>query len=273
METDVHVARETLSHGGQDMTDMGALAISPVTAMVVHEIKNPLGVIRGCAELLRLENPDMATDESLAGIIEAVERIASVMDTVLTLAHRPAHATDSVDLVTELPLVTNFLTMAQRPKPRVVLDIPDYMPQVAIAAGDLEQVLLNILANACDAQDGVPEVSIGAEVYPGGAPSPRWSKRIASTTPERMWEDIWPPDRGCVCVIISDTGCGIPEEVLAQLFQEQITTKGRGHGGGKSGTGLGMLLCRELLSIWGCSLVIESRPGKGTTSRVYLPFV
>ena len=245
---------------------MGTLAISPVTAMVVHEIKNPLGVIRGCAELLKLENPDIAEDDSLNGIIDGVERIASVMDTVLSLAHRPAQTRDRIDLTKELPLVRQFLILAQRPKPEVILDVAEGLPEVCISASDLEQILLNILANACQAQDGLPEVIITTEYLPGGPKKPRKNRKMACTTPLEEWSAFWPVGRAAVGITIADSGCGIPEDILSQLFQEQITTKAQG-----SGTGLGMLLCRELLNIWNGTLHMESRVGVGTISRVYLP--
>jgi signal transduction histidine kinase len=111
------------------------------------------------------------------------------------------------------------------------------VPAIAADPGQLEQVLVNLLINACDACSAGGHVSARA-----GA------------------------GEGSVEIAISDDGCGIAPEHLSSVLDPFFTTKKRGQG-----TGLGLTIAADIVKNHGGSLEIESRPGSGTTVRVRLP--
>jgi signal transduction histidine kinase len=127
-------------------------------------------------------------------------------------------------------------------------------------------VLLNLLMNACDATDPHPKVTVSASFAPEGPPKPSWGPYVASTVSPEHWNAQWSGGRPAVLISIHDDGKGITPEVLRLLFNEQITTKQHNHG-----TGLGLLLCRDVLAAHGGTLVIESSFGVGTTTTVIVP--
>ncbi len=141
----------------------------------------------------------------------------------------------------------------------------DLARSVPLAPGDLEQVLLNLMVNASHADELDPRVAVSVRARPDGPAGPAWGPHVASTVESDGWATYWGTEGPVIEISVTDQGSGIGEDVLELLFREQVTTKPREHG-----TGLGALLCRELVRASSGALWIESHVGKGTTATVVL---
>lgn len=213
-------------------------AIGATAAVFAHEIGNPLNGISTFLQFLRLElekiNHDAQLDETLDLVLKEVYRLGGLLGDFRSLA-RPRQLdispTDLAQLVTEI-LKVHAAEYAER---GIVVeqDFPPDLPMVPADAERLKPALLNLCKNAVEA---MPE---------GGTLTIRGSHSA-----------------GLVSLDITDTGVGIPDEVdIFQLFQ---TTKAQG-------TGLGLVIVRQIISAHRGTIAYQSAPGKGTTFTVSLP--
>jgi two-component system NtrC family sensor kinase len=116
------------------------------------------------------------------------------------------------------------------------------LPPVHCFANQLNQVFLNILVNAAQAIEGPGEITIRTRCVPDTGPN------------------------GTVVVEISDTGCGIPRDIIQKIFNPGFTTKGVG-----VGTGLGLAICYRIVANHDGKIEVDSEVGKGTTFRITVP--
>jgi signal transduction histidine kinase/ActR/RegA family two-component response regulator len=227
------------------MASMGALA-----AGVAHEINNPLGVLLGTLEFIQAavdkseEKPPITPKFKafLADATEAAERIRQIARDITTFSR-----SDATVLPTpiELPQVlASSLRMAKpqiRHRAKVVEDLAP-VPAVLAPEGRLGQLFLNLLVNAAQA---IPEGNYERNEI-------------------RISTQVLADQR--IEVAISDTGCGIAPEHLSRIFDPFFTTKPHG-----IGTGLGLPICKRIVTDLGGELTAESSLGRGTTFRVVLP--
>ncbi|HVR63329.1 MAG TPA: HAMP domain-containing sensor histidine kinase, partial [Polyangia bacterium] len=212
--------------------------LSRVAAMAAHEIRNPLGVIRGTIDLMRERSAAALSErdrQSLADIGGEVERLRRLTDDLLSLASdRPLAlaATDVAALLDESARATEaaFPGIAVRRAgsgPRSI----DADPQL------LRQVLRNLLSNAAQAQ-GEGEIAVAARDAPRG---------------------------GGVEITVSDSGPGVPADVGDRVFDLYFTTK-------SGGTGLGLAIARRIVERHGGALALLPAGGRpGATFIVTLP--
>jgi two-component system, cell cycle sensor histidine kinase and response regulator CckA len=126
------------------------------------------------------------------------------------------------------------------------------LPLINADAGMIEQVLMNLAVNARDAMPNGGQLSIRAEeteIAPGAA------RPSQQARPGRF-----------LCLSVSDTGCGIPPEILPRIFEPFFTTKGAGQG-----TGLGLATVAGIVQQHAGWIEVESQPGRGCTFRVFIP--
>jgi two-component system NtrC family sensor kinase len=204
------------------LATMGALATG-----IAHEVSTPLGVIMGRAEQLmpRLEG-DERSRRALEVISEQAARIGRVIRAFLSLARGDAplmeHAEPTALARTSLELVEHRFTRAG-----VALrsDIAEGLPRIACEPRLFEQVLVNLLLNACDAcaPGGSVELSVRAD-----------SERVA--------------------FVVTDDGTGIPSDVAARAIEPFFTTKSAGQG-----TGLGLAIANEIVKHHCGTLSLTSR--------------
>lgn len=180
---------------------------------------------------------------ALAQTLEGVDRVATIVRAMKEFAHPGEKEKVPADLNHGL---RNTLVVARNELKYVAEVETEFgdLPPVVCRPGDLNQVFLNLLVNAAHAI---------AKVVDGTA-----QKGLIRVRTCR--------DGDQVLVTISDTGCGIPEEIRAHIFEPFFTTKEVGRG-----TGQGLSLARAIVEQHGGSLTFESEVGKGTTFYIRLP--
>lgn len=214
-------------------------AVGQLTAGIVHDVKNPLMVIKGMAELLAEDNslPETARKD-LKVIREGAVNASRIVTDLLKFARQAAPEMKLQDLreTVEAALrLTAYLSKSARIQ--VASNLPEGMVLAQYDAQQIEQVLINLIQNAIQA---TPE---GGEIHV--------SLR---------------QNNGMVAVIVQDTGCGIPPENLKRIFDPFFTTKPPGQG-----TGLGLSVSYGIIANHQGYIDVESQIGTGTTFTVWLP--
>ena len=221
--------------------------VGMLAAGIAHEIGTPLGVVRGRAEYvlgkLGAQHPQGA---GVQVIIEQIDRVSRTIRQLLDFSRvQPPTAVRGVALGPLLRGVQELLHgEAERRKVRVDVDVPEPMPALSADPDQLQQVVLNLTLNACDACEPGGTVRIAAHVEAPGEPG-AWSG---------------------VRVTVRDDGCGIPPESLNRVFDPFFTTKKRGQG-----TGLGLTVVAQLVRNHGGRIELDSKPGQGTCVTLWWP--
>ena len=231
------IAIEEQLRRAEKLSTLGEMA-----AVLAHEIRNPLGSIRGTAEILKDDyGPGDPKHEFIEIQIRETERLNRVVEDFLHMARpqpadmRPCPVQDELETIVNL--VSNDAGERQI---RLVLEPPS-LPVLIRADGEkLRQAFLNIIINALQATPQGGSVTISTTVL----------RTDAATG---------------VCEIrFRDTGVGIDGEALERIFEPFFTTK-------PDGTGLGLAITRKIIESHGGTLMVESEPGYGTTVTVRLP--
>ncbi len=221
-------------------------ALGELVAGVAHEVNNPLMAADTFLHVMR-ENlsPDDENWRRVELIRRCHERIAKIVNHLRDFSRQSRLDFQEIDI--REPVENALLITAQQllnHHIRVVKNFEPNLPKVWADTHQLEQVFLNLIANA---RDSLEETAGGRE--------------LAITT-GLIRHDGW----NDVEVAIRDTGAGIPEENLEKIFEPFFSTKAVGQG-----TGLGLSLCYGIIEAHGGRIEVESRVGAGTTFRVVLP--
>ena len=214
-------------------------ALAQLALGAAHEINNPL---LGILSHLELELKDAANGEQREEIqqcIEGSKRISSTVRGLLNYA-RPAplnlNAVNLDALVTETLAFLNHHPLFHGIEMKK--EIPPDLPTVTADTNQLSQILMNLLLNSAQAMPDGGRVTISAEKV-------KFSESVN--------------------IVIADTGCGIPADILPHIFRPFFTTK-RGRG-----TGLGLSITQAYVRSHGGKIEVESIPQRGTTVRITLP--
>lgn len=212
-------------------------ALGEMSAVVAHEIRNPVAGIAAGVEYLSRGIPDgSARKEDVAMILGEIDRINRILEDILSVA-RPFQLKLSTEAVPDI--MEHVLHRHQRSlENKAIRVIRRYAPTLPLARADrerMEQALTNLVLNAVEAMStgGILSIGLGTRQ--------RW-----------------------LTITISDTGPGIPPDVQRRIFEPFFTTKARG-------TGLGLAVARRVIEEHGGSIEIASELGKGTTFTIQLP--
>ena len=218
-----------------------------VASGLAHEIRNPLGGIKGAAQLLRgaLDDPELLHCADI--IIREVERLDGLVEQLRELATPPRLQLEAINI----HRVLNDVLALERQAPawgRIVLRIA-FDPSLPSVRGDraqLTQVFLNLVKNAVEALGGTGELAVSTRL------EARFHIRRGS-------------GRGrFLSVLVADDGPGIPDDHQTLLFAPFFSTKPRG-------SGLGLAVCHRIVSEHGGTIAYEARPSGGSCFRVSLP--
>src|SRR5688572_3990826 len=226
-------ANESLRQA-QKMEAIGALA-----GGIAHDFNNLLTVIGGCTEMLlsdrTLRDPDRL---ELEEIRRATKRATALTQQLLAFGRKQVMAPRTIDLNTS---VLQMLQMLSRVLPENISLVPDPAPHpawVRLDPNQFEQVLLNLVLNSRDAMPN------GGQI------------RIAVAHQQHS-----------VCLTVTDTGAGMPPEVLARVFEPFFTTKGN------QGSGLGLASAHGIVHQSNGEITVDSTEGLGTTVTMKFPAV
>jgi signal transduction histidine kinase len=214
-------------------------SIATLVAGLAHEIGTPMNVIQGHAERLETAVSDERSRWRLRTIRDQIERITSIIQSLLSMARPKAREQLPVDLTRVLEQALAFLTEKFRSR-RINAKIDSHLHPIVVGDGEkLQQVFLNLFINAADAMPDGGELRV--EVLAAG--------------------------EGRTRVNVADTGHGIPEAVLGRIFEPFFTTKEGGRG-----NGLGLMVAAGIVREHDGKIEVQSEVGRGTTFFIDLPY-
>lgn len=222
----------------QRLGSVGALASS-----ITHEFNNILTTVINYAKM-GLRHPDEATrTKSFDRILSASQRAAKITTSMLSYSRASSSRIEPVDL---RRLLDEVLVLVQKDLQmhRIQVDVNAAASVWAMAsASQIQQLLMNLIINARQAmqENGRLRLIVRDNVSEG------WAE-----------------------VVVADSGCGIPQDKLPQIFDSFYTTK-KPDDNGQGGTGLGLALCRRIVEAHRGRIRVESEQGRGTTFTLRLP--
>jgi signal transduction histidine kinase len=221
-------------------------SIGQLAAGVAHEINNPLAVINEEAGYLMdlISFGDAAPDkgeltEHIQSILDSVDRCGTITRQLLFFARQfdvhimSFHPADIISDVLKF-----FKKEAEYRNITLSIDVSPRVPVIVSDKGKFQQVFVNLINNAFQAMADNGSLSI----------------------------EMTPVEPDFVCVMVHDTGCGIPEENLSKIFDPFFTTKGE-----SEGTGLGLSITYGLMQKLKGKIEVKSKVGKGTTFKLIFP--
>ncbi len=220
--------------------------VGELAASVAHEIRNPMTAIRSTVQYLLREFDDGNPKRELVhGVIAEVDRIDRIVDGLLSLTRRAEFTPSKISLA---HLIGQSLLLIRAQAQEQAIEIlwapPPQDAYVMADAAQLKQLTLNLVMNAIQAMPngGRLQIDLSLRSQAIGLPG------------EREW----------AVISISDTGCGIPPEILDRVFDPFFTTK-------PGGTGLGLSTCYAIVKQHDGDLEISSQANEGATVNVRLP--
>ncbi len=241
--TQVRSLEEAVRHADR-LTMVGTMA-----AGLAHEIKNPLGGIKGSAQLLQMElNENTELQEYTGLIIRETERINRIIEELLDLSAPRPKSLDAVNvnqLIDEIVTLHRQSVAARDITFKLLLD-----PSIPSLCGDsdlLNRLFLNLLKNSWEASPDNTEITIETRI------DAEYYLSIEGSRPTPL-----------VQIRISDHGPGLSRAEIEQVFTPFYTTK-------EGGSGLGLPICQKIVADHGGLLRFTERPGGGTIVTVSLP--
>ncbi|NJN96620.1 MAG: hypothetical protein HC875_22165 [Anaerolineales bacterium] len=219
-------------------------ALGEMSAVVAHEIRNPIaGIAAGVDYLTRNAPKDSPEYEGAAMMRGEIQRVNHILEDILFVA-RPTRlrlASEDVSQILD-SVLKRCGSQVEESRVKVVSHYGDSLPHLKVDRQRLEQVFTNLIINATQAMPQGGELSLQTSLAPGQN----------GKAPEQ------------VRVVIADTGPGIPAEAQQQIFEPFFTTKTRG-------TGLGLTVARRIIEEHGGTIQVQSEAAQGTCFVINLP--
>ena len=247
--------RQSLQESQSRMVNAARMeAVGQLAGGVAHDFNNLVTIIKGYTELLLMYTKE---GDPIFGYVQQIQkagdRAASVTRQLLAFSRRQVIQPQVLDIGSVVTNMTKMLHVLIGEDIQVKIVAENDLRRVLADPGQVEQVLLNLSVNARDAM-------------------PKGGKLIIETTNvevsrEEIPEEVSGVQPGrFVCLAMTDTGCGMPPEVMKKIFQPFFTTKEVG-----KGTGLGLAIVFGIVKQSGGFMRVKSELGKGSTFEVYLP--
>ncbi|MCX8043001.1 MAG: response regulator [Desulfobacterota bacterium] len=230
-------------------------AIGTLAGGIAHDFNNILAAIIGYTELASVDAvPDSKQAGYLQHVLAASERARRLVQQILTFSRRSEQTVQPLQLT---PLVKETVKLLQAAIPVSVEINTVFSAQHDWVLGDptqLHQMLMNLCINAADAigsKHGTVTIELAEQRLPDAE-----QRTVLGLNPDADYIEL----------SVSDTGCGIPEELLDRIFDPFFTTKAEG-----KGTGLGLSVVHGIVKSHNGAITVKSTPGHGSCFTIYLP--
>lgn len=230
-------------------------AIGRLAGGIAHDFNNLLTVITGYSEvaLSRLEENDPLHSE-IREIKQAGQRAASLTSQLLAFSRRQVLQPKVLDLNVVVMNLEKLLHRLIGEDVNLVVSLAPTLGHIHVDPGQIEQVLMNLSVNARDAM-------------------PKGGKLVIEThnvdfTGSAVGRPLSMPPGAYIMLVVSDTGCGMDEYTRSHIFEPFFTTKEHG-----KGTGLGLSTVYGIVKQGNGEILVDSKPGLGTTFTIYFPRV
>jgi signal transduction histidine kinase len=221
---------------------------------VVHEVNNPLGIIKNYLKILGLKLPEKHPAQAELGVIgEEIDRVGQI---IRSLKDFSTPATDALEILDINRMLKDILAIVDSSilKPAMIrLEFtPDpSAPGIRTEKNSLKQVVINLVKNAAEAMPEGGNIHVSTQFHDAASQDPGQGQASY--------------DR--VEILIRDDGPGIPEDISQHLFEPFHSTKKEGH------SGLGLSIVHNIVSRLGGSISCETAPQAGTTFKITLPAI
>ena len=224
------------------------ITVGVLSAGIAHEIGSPLAVIRGRAEQVLRDVGTGPRAEDLRIIIKHIDNISSTIRQLLDFSRKQPISRRAVSLEAVVERARGLLQWKLESKNlNLTVNLDDDLPILAADPDQMQQLLVNVLLNACDASAPGSPILFRAHS--------RQAQQVERAEPVEH-----------VAIEIIDQGCGISPEHMNSVFDPFFTTKKRGEG-----TGLGLSIVASVVRNHGAEISLTSAPGKGTTVTLLWP--
>ena len=226
--------------------------VGELSASLAHEVRNPLGSIRGIVDILKDELP---TNKEMANflniMVQETERLNEVVENYLRFAGQKSSQVISFD-IREIIKNTELLLANRARKNQITIKtrLPEKELPLTGVPGQLQQVLMNLALNSIQALPDGGEITIGVEQLETNSQSGEETSDSKNTNEIR--------------ISISDNGKGISEPDIEKIFKPFYTTR-------QDGTGLGLAIVKRIIDQNNWRIEVESEINKGSIFSIYIP--
>jgi signal transduction histidine kinase len=230
---EIETMHRTQMSRAEHLATLGELATG-----LAHEIRNPLAGIAGVIEIIGRDLPESSPARDMVkDVRQEINQINRILTDLLETArpHPPMMMRSNLNTTVEHAVMLARQQVLSQPI-KIELDKAPDLPEVEHDSDQIHQVLLNLLLNAVQAMEGAGTVHVSISAC-----------------------------GECASVLVSDTGRGIPEQQLSQIFRPFFTTRG-------NGTGLGLSLTRRIVEEHRGRISVSSVVGQGSKFEVLIPF-
>ncbi len=232
----------------QKLEGLGVLA-----GGIAHDFNNLLGSILATSELVLSDLPiGSPAYDGVESITNVAVRAAGIVRQMMAYAGQESAAFEPVDLSLLVKEMLQLLKVSISKRALLTVDLPEDLPAVQANAAQIRQVAMNLITNASEAlgdHEGAISVTL---THVGSGMEP-----LADNTPNRH-------RNGHLRLVVSDTGCGMTEELQTRIFDPFFTTK-------FTGRGLGLAAVQGIIRAHGGTVKVVSAPGQGSRFEVLLP--
>jgi PAS domain S-box-containing protein len=245
--TDMRRAQEE-AQALQKLESLGVLA-----GGIAHDFNNLLGGILTNCELVLSELPGNSPGSGEVQAIKSVaDRAAEIVRQMMAYAGQESPALETVDVSGLVSDMLQLLKVSISKSAELKVDLPASLPAVRANAAQIRQVVMNLITNASEAiGDKAGLITVAAS-----------KKRLNSAEHKEGMPDLPPGDY--VLLEVTDTGCGMTEEIQARIFDPFFTTK-------FAGRGLGLASVQGIVRSHGGAIGVETTPGQGSHFEVLFP--
>ena len=237
-----------------DINEKKMEAYAALTDKVVHEINNPVVIIKNYLETLKLKLPENhPAQEELSVIGEEMYRVSSLLDGLSSYAKPKIGGLDVIDVNRTCARVLEVLKKSIL-LPRQIKAVASFdrdLPEIKMDGNGLKQVLINLVKNAAEAMGKGGEIHVSTRLLPGSA---------------KVLIDEKKKIPGRMEITIRDTGPGIPPHIKERLFEPYNSTRKNGRN-----SGLGLAIVHSIVKEMNGKITCDSREGLGTSFSVCLP--